>query len=57
MDKTKNQIIKEYLSERGRELGQSKSEKKRQASRMNLEKALSKRWGKTIKLRTTDSDA
>ena len=42
--------ITEYLSKMGRKGGKSKSQKKREASRRNLEKALSKRWKKRIKL-------
>lgn len=49
--KSKDQIIQEFLSERGREMGRSKSERKKQAVRRNLEKALAKRWGKKITLR------
>lgn len=52
---TREEIIKEYLSERGRKLGQMKTERKRIAVRKNLEKALSKRWGKKIKLRKIES--
>jgi hypothetical protein len=42
--------IGEYMAAVGKKGGKSKSKKKRDAARRNLEKALAKRWGKKIKL-------
>jgi hypothetical protein len=46
----KKSEIAEYLGKIGKKGGSVKSKRKREASRRNLEKALSKRWGKRIRL-------
>lgn len=49
LDMRKSEIA-EYLGKIGKKGGSVKSKRKREASRKNLEKALSKRWGKKIRL-------
>lgn len=54
---SKEEIIKQHHIEMGRKGGQSKSAAKKKAVLGNLEKALSKRWNKPIKLRKPKNEA